>query len=89
MGLGGERLPAAVETALFRIVQEALTDIVQHANAYRVSLLSEPRRRILAKTHARSRCAEKARPGSNLLIVTGRSVDPRYHHNSSPMKYRS
>jgi signal transduction histidine kinase len=37
------RLPPAVETALFRIVQEALTNVVQHANAQRVSLLLETR----------------------------------------------
>ena len=31
--LGDERLPAEVETALYRIVQEALTNIVKHAGA--------------------------------------------------------
>jgi signal transduction histidine kinase len=34
-----ERLPADVETALYRIVQEALTNIVKHAQATRVSLV--------------------------------------------------
>ena len=37
--LGEERLPSAVETALYRIVQEALTNIVKHAEATRVSIL--------------------------------------------------
>ena len=37
--LGEERLPSAVETALYRIVQEALTNIVKHAEATRVSVL--------------------------------------------------
>jgi len=37
--LGGERLPAEVETTLYRIVQEALTNIVKHAEATRVSVL--------------------------------------------------
>ncbi|MGH3020624.1 MAG: GAF domain-containing protein [Gaiellaceae bacterium] len=37
--LGEERLPGAVETALYRIVQEALTNIVKHAEASRVSIL--------------------------------------------------
>jgi signal transduction histidine kinase len=37
--LGEERLPGEVETALYRIVQEALTNIVKHAEASRVSIL--------------------------------------------------
>jgi signal transduction histidine kinase len=39
LGLEGVRLPPPVETALYRIVQEALTNVVQHASARRVSLL--------------------------------------------------
>ena len=38
-GLGDERLPGEVETALYRIVQEALTNIVKHAQASTVSVL--------------------------------------------------
>jgi signal transduction histidine kinase len=37
--LGEERLPSEVETALYRVVQEALTNIVKHADAERVSIL--------------------------------------------------
>ena len=37
--LGAERLPAEVETTLYRIVQEALTNVVKHAEATRVSIL--------------------------------------------------
>jgi signal transduction histidine kinase len=37
--LGPERLPAEVETTLYRIVQEALTNVVKHADATRVSIL--------------------------------------------------
>ena len=37
--LGSERLPAEVETTLYRIVQEALTNIVKHAEASNVSIL--------------------------------------------------
>jgi signal transduction histidine kinase len=37
--LGQERLPGEVETALYRIVQEALTNIVKHAAARSVSIL--------------------------------------------------
>jgi signal transduction histidine kinase len=32
----GERLPASIETALFRIVQEAINNVLQHAQAQRV-----------------------------------------------------
>ena len=37
--LGDERLPSEVETTLYRIVQEALTNIVKHAEASSVSIL--------------------------------------------------
>jgi signal transduction histidine kinase len=37
--LAEERLPSEVETALYRIVQEALTNIVKHSHATRVSIL--------------------------------------------------
>jgi signal transduction histidine kinase len=42
-GFGGERLPAAVETALYRVVQEAMTNVVRHARATRVDVLLERR----------------------------------------------
>jgi signal transduction histidine kinase len=37
--LGAERLPTEVETTLYRIVQEALTNVVKHARAESVSIL--------------------------------------------------
>jgi signal transduction histidine kinase len=36
---GPERMPAEVETAIYRIVQESLTNVVKHARAQRVSIL--------------------------------------------------
>lgn len=36
--LGGTRLPASLETALFRIVQEALTNVRKHAHSKRVDI---------------------------------------------------
>jgi len=43
VGLDGERLPPAVETALYRIVQEALTNVLRHAQATSVDVLLERR----------------------------------------------
>jgi signal transduction histidine kinase len=37
--VGDDRLPTEVETALYRIVQESLTNIVKHARAQRVSIV--------------------------------------------------
>jgi signal transduction histidine kinase len=42
-GLANLRLPPPVETAVFRIVQEALTNILKHAEATRVSVMLEYR----------------------------------------------
>jgi signal transduction histidine kinase len=41
--IGEERLPETIETALYRIIQEALTNIARHAQAMSVSLLVERR----------------------------------------------
>jgi signal transduction histidine kinase len=38
-GIGDERLPTEVETTVYRIVQEALTNVVKHAEASEVSIL--------------------------------------------------
>jgi two-component system, NarL family, sensor histidine kinase DevS len=38
-GLGVERLPSEVETTLYRVVQEALTNITKHSAAAKVSIL--------------------------------------------------
>ena len=37
--LGEERLPSEVETALYRVIQEAFTNVVKHSGAKRVSIL--------------------------------------------------
>ena len=37
--LGDERLPSEIETTLYRITQEALTNVVKHAHATRVSIV--------------------------------------------------
>jgi signal transduction histidine kinase/DNA-binding response OmpR family regulator len=43
VGIGGERLPSAVETAIYRIVQETLTNVARHAQATHVDVLLEQR----------------------------------------------
>ena len=43
LGLEGERLRAPVETALYRIAQEALANVAMHAQAQSVSVLLEKR----------------------------------------------
>jgi signal transduction histidine kinase len=42
-GFTGERLPAVVETALYRIAQEAMTNVVRHAHATRVDVFMKRR----------------------------------------------
>ena len=41
--LGETRLPSEVETTLYRLVQESLTNIVKHANAHNISVSIAPR----------------------------------------------
>jgi signal transduction histidine kinase len=43
-GLDRQRLPPEVETTVYRIVQESLTNVLKHAEARRVSVIAERRR---------------------------------------------
>jgi PAS domain S-box-containing protein len=43
-GLDGSQLPLAVETTLYRLVQEALTNVLKHAQASNVSVIIERKR---------------------------------------------
>ena len=43
LGFDGQRISPNVETALYRIVQEALTNVVRHAHAHTVGILLERR----------------------------------------------
>jgi signal transduction histidine kinase len=43
VGMGDGRLPSRVETALYRIAQEALTNVAKHAQAHNVGVLLENR----------------------------------------------
>jgi len=46
-GLEQQRLPPAIETALYRIVQEGLTNVARHAHATRASVIVEQRNGIV------------------------------------------
>jgi len=48
LGLDDRRLPSAIETSLYRIVQEALTNVARHAKAQSVSVLLESREDTIA-----------------------------------------
>ena len=47
VGLSGKRHPLEVETAIFRVVQESLTNVLLHARATRVDVLLSQRKEML------------------------------------------
>jgi signal transduction histidine kinase len=42
-GLDGKRLPMEIETTLYRVVQEAMANVVRHARATRIDVLLDHR----------------------------------------------
>jgi signal transduction histidine kinase len=65
----GERLPASLETTLFRIVQEAVNNVLRHAQAQRVQV-------VLARDteHIELRVADDGQGFDTLLPRSGRHV---------------
>ena len=47
VGLSGKRHPLDTETAIFRVIQESLTNVILHANASRVDVLLSQRKNML------------------------------------------
>src|SRR5215218_6738458 len=73
-GLGGERLPAMAENALFRVVQEALTNIQKHGQTRKMRI--ELRRRedevyLEVRDYGRGFDLEATSPGSELGKTVG------------------
>ena len=68
----GERLPAKVETALFRITQEALTNVVKHAEAKTVHItLARPERSVVLTVEDDGRGFSPAQVPSGRLGLVG------------------
>ena len=74
--LGGERLPEVVETALFRVAQEALTNVRKHARADRVHVALELRDqavRLQVRDWGRGFASESIPDGANASEKVGLS----------------
>ncbi len=72
-----ERLPAEIETALYRITQEALTNVAKHAGAHRVRVTlaragGELRLEIVDDGHGLPARAGGPRPGTGLVGIRER-----------------
>jgi signal transduction histidine kinase len=67
------RLPESVETALFRIVQEALTNIAKHAEATRVSVVvRRQEERVMLVVEDDGRGFDKGSPSAGLGLLSMR-----------------
>ncbi len=87
--LGGEELPPEAATALYRIVQEALTNVVKHAAARHVSiLLTYKNGRVVAVIEDDGRgfdpAAESVGSGLESMGERVRLLDGRFRIESSP-----
>jgi len=73
--LGPERLPPAVETALFRVVQEALTNVGKHAGTTRVQVALRRRRatvRLVVRDSGQGfdpRAVDRSGPGQHVGLA--------------------
>ncbi len=65
----GERLPASVETALFRIVQESVNNVLRHAQAQHVQVIL-----VRHTAHVELRVADDGQGFDTLLPRSGRHV---------------
>lgn len=68
IGLDQQRLPPAVETTLYRVAQEALTNVIKHAQATRVSLIIERRAdavHMIVEDNGAGFDAEEVRPAAH------------------------
>jgi signal transduction histidine kinase len=88
-GLGEERLPTDIETVLYRLVQEALTNVVKHAHAERVSIvLQRNERAVTAVIEDDGRGLSDGRGEEGLGLVGMRErvalVNGRFRIESSP-----
>ena len=88
---GDERLPAPLETALFRVVQEALANVAKHAQARRVEVvMTRDRREVTLRItdDGRGFDPETPRPGTHLGLWSMRErveqLGGRFEVESAP-----
>jgi signal transduction histidine kinase len=73
--IGRTRLPSAIETTLFRVVQEAVTNVVKHAGADHIAVILDSDRaevRLVIEDNGRGFAAEDSAlvaPGRRLGLV--------------------